>query len=160
MIFQKGKKHASLRKGYKHRLESRNKMSIVRIGNKNAVGPHKMSEEVKNNIRKGHVRGKDHPMFGKKLSELQKSKIGARIAYERIEKEIGKFEKEGYRVFPITRVVPDLIIVRWNWDTNRLEVKAVEVEYGKPNYAKYKKGSYEKRFDEVIWLIKGGSHAI
>ena len=71
--------------------------------------------------------------------------------WARIAQKSKELEAEGYRVIPITNVIPDIIAIKDN------EVVAVEVEYGyAPNFAKYQEG-FEKLFDAVIWeLHRGG----
>ena len=68
-------------------------------------------------------------------------------AWTRILQKAKELEAEGYRVIPITNVIPDIIAIKGN------EVVAVEVEYGyAPNFAKYQDG-FEKHFDAVIWEL-------
>ena len=154
MVFKIGNKFASIRKGYKHKKSSKDLMSKARIDNKNTLGKHwKMSDIGRKHISDS-IKGVNHPFYGKHLSELHKTKIGPAAAYQRILKEVGIFEKQGYRVIPIGKVVPDMIIARWNWKTQKLEIKSVEVEYRVPNYSKYNKDNYKDRFDDVIWLLR------
>ena len=37
---------------------------------------------------------------------------------------------------------------------SRAKTFAVEVEYNRPNYAKYDKNNYSKYFEDVIWVLR------
>lgn len=165
-------------KGFKHSKETKQKMSKSHtgmfhtekekkkiskslIGNKYFLG-HKHSEKHK---KDASTRMHDNKIWtGKKhsfetIEKMKKSQIGVqKRVWENIKKEIPAFEMQNYRVIPIGKVIPDMIIVKWNWETNTLEIKAVEIEYGVPRYNKYKKENYKNRFDDVIWLLRGEKH--
>ena|SRR3990167_6384424 len=70
------------------------------------------------------------------------------VSHERIMKEVAKLEKQGFKCIPITEVIPDIIAIKNN------KVHAIEVEYGKPDYDKYLKNNYYKRFHKIDWIIK------
>lgn len=91
----------------------------------------------------------------KVISETTKTKISKTVrkrmpeVFNLIEIEAKKLESQGYRVIPITHVIPDIIAIKDN------KVYAIEVESGKtkPNYAKYT-DKIKKRFDDIVWIIK------
>lgn len=100
---------------------------------------------------------------GKKLSDETKYKIsisgkGKHIGHsyhltnwKRILDEAAILEQQGYRVIPITKVIPDIIAIKDG------KVIAFEVEYKRvnnPNTAKYT-DDIKKYFDDVVWLLKG-----
>ncbi len=57
-------------------------------------------------------------------------------------------EKQGYKVVPITNVIPDIIAIQGD----NIRVFAVEVERGKPNHHKYT-DDIKKWFDDIIWIL-------
>ena len=64
--------------------------------------------------------------------------------------EAKKWEKKGYRVIPITQVIPDIIAIKDG------KIIAIEVEIKRcdnPNYEKYDNG-FRKYFDEVVWILQ------
>jgi hypothetical protein len=69
--------------------------------------------------------------------------------WRRILEEARKLEEQGFRVIPITNVIPDIIAIKNG------KVFAVEVEYGScPDYTKYDDTRYRQFFDDVMWIIR------
>ena len=93
-------------------------------------------------------------LHAKSLPALWANNRGHRYrekTWARIAQKSKELEAEGYRVIPITNVIPDIIAIKDN------EVVALEVEYGyAPNFAKYQEG-FEKLFDAVIWELHRGA---
>lgn len=89
-------------------------------------------------------------MRGKKTSDDIKIKqsLGMKRAYQRIIDEAEKLKQQGFKVIPITEVIPDIIAFKDG------KFYAYEVEYGIPNYEKYKKNNYGQCFDDIVWLLK------
>lgn len=86
-----------------------------------------------------------------KISETNKGNMNGinayKIAWERILQEAEELKKQGFRVIPITKVIPDIIAIKDN------KIFAVEVEYSKPNYNKYT-DEIRKFYDDIIWIIR------
>lgn len=107
---------------------------------------------------KRHKRNLSIARTNQKWSEQQRQKYlatikklggyAAKLAYKRIKKEIPNLEKQGFRCIPIYNVIPDIIGIKDG------KVYAIEVEYGKPNYRKYRKNNYRSYFKNVIWLLR------
>jgi len=72
------------------------------------------------------------------------------ICQERIEKEIPELEKQGFRCFPITKIIPDIIALKDG------KIYAIEVEYAKSRQkekmSKYQNSKY--KYDDVIWILR------
>lgn len=89
-------------------------------------------------------------MKGRKHTEEAKRKIGlgTQTVHARIIQEIKEFEAQGYRCVPVGgKVRPDFIAIKDN------KVLAVEVEHGRPNYAKYDE-EMRSYVDDVVWLLR------
>ena len=70
------------------------------------------------------------------------------IEWVRVLKEAEELKKQGFRVIPIAmKCIPDIIAIKDN------KVFAVEVEYNKPNYAKYT-DEIRQFYDDIIWILK------
>jgi hypothetical protein len=65
-------------------------------------------------------------------------------------KEVSFLEKQGYRVIPLVKVVPDAIAIKGD----NLRVYAVEVERGVKEHIDFEKYSQTKCYDDVIWIIE------
>lgn len=98
---------------------------------------------------------------GKKFSDKHKHKLSIshigkslkngenmNIMFKRIENEVLKLEKQGFKCIPLTKTIPDIIAMKDS------KIYAIEVEYGKPNYSKYDKNNYKNNFDDIIWILK------
>jgi len=150
-LFQKG------HKGYwlgKKRLDM--------IGNKWGLGNHsggrpkgfKITEKTRNKMieakRKMYGSLEKKTKIITKMTETRKLKPwnAQLINYERIEKEIPKLEKQGFRCIPIGKVIPDIVAIKDN------KLYAIEIEYGnnKIRYDKYDKIKY--KYDDVIWILR------
>jgi hypothetical protein len=87
----------------------------------------------------------------RKISKKQigniNSKSAVKVSWQRILKEVPELEKQGFRVIPITSVIPDIIAIKDD------KIFAVEVEYKTPNYTKYT-DEVRQYFDDIIWLIR------
>lgn len=126
------------RKGFKHSIETRQKLSQKMVDRECPwLKGVKLSEEHKRRISEGgkgkHKGHKNHLVLWKRI--LDEAKI---------------WEDKGYRVIPITQVIPDIIAIKDN------KVIAIELEIknaDNPNFTKYDNG-FRKYFDEVIWVIK------
>jgi hypothetical protein len=72
------------------------------------------------------------------------------IGFERIEKEIPELEKQGFKCFPLTRIIPDIIALKEG------KIYAIEVEYAqgrqKRKISKYK--NFDYKYDDVIWILR------
>ena len=56
--------------------------------------------------------------------------------------------EQGFRAVPVGwSVIPDIIAIKDD------KVYAVEVQYGKPNYAKYT-DEIRKYYDDIIWILR------
>ena len=135
-------------KGYVPTKEHRRRIGLTRIGKIS-------SEETRtkiSNSNKGKHRGSPSEETRRKISE--RVKIGMKIVYERIDREVLLLEEQGFRCIPITNVIPDIVAIKDG------KVYAIEVEYNKgtryykPNYEKYDKNNYRRRFDDVLWLLR------
>lgn len=143
-MYQKG--HKSWNKGQKMSDQMRKKLSESRKGVK-----HSEESKIKNSL--SHI-GKTHNLETRKiLSEKVRARIStgwtaSKTAWNRIENEAKILEQEGFRIIPITSVIPDIIAIKDG------KVYAVEVEYQRPNYEKYN-GKFRDYYDDVIWIVKG-----
>ena len=127
-LFQNGWIHPL--KGKHPSEETLKKMKIANLGKKH-------TKETK---RKISISGK-----GKHFNENTHL-----ITWKRILEEASILESQGYRVIPITKVIPDIIAIKNG------RVFAFEVEYknaNNPNIDKYTE-DIKKYFDEVVWLIR------
>lgn len=116
--------------------------------NKGKIG-FKMSEETKQKMSKSRM-GRTSGMLGKKMSDESKRKLSLsqRRVHTRIIAELDNLTQQGFRCVPVGgKVKPDIIAIKDG------KVFAVEVEYGKPNYAKYT-DDVRVYFDDIIWIIK------
>ena len=71
---------------------------------------------------------------------------------ELIKEEKIKWEQKGFKVISLSKVIPDLIVIK---GTN-FEVKAVEVERGTYSAKNRLKNKYKniKYYDDVVWVFK------
>lgn len=131
---------------------------------KNRIPWNKGINNIKNRYPCGHVmRRDDGPhnckrglgFAGRHHTEKTKAKMRIdnlhglknKLAWQRILKEVPELQKQGFRVIPITKVVPDIIAIKDG------KVFAIEVEYGFPNYKKYT-DDIKQFFDDVWWIIR------
>lgn len=122
------------------RSEVRAKLSMINKGRK-ITDEHKIKIGLAN---KGKVRSEETKQK-LRIAMMGKNAIG--IANDRIEQEIPELEKQGFRCIPIGRVIPDIIAIKDN------KVYAIEVEYGRPNYAKYT-DVIKNYYDDIIWILR------
>lgn len=128
-----------------------------KIGEANKIS-HKgkvLSEEHKKHISDG-AKGKNCNWSQKRREKFATSrrkpydpKRGTFLHFDRIENEVEKLKAQGFRVIPITRVIPDMIAIKDN------QVYAIEVEYNQPNYKKYRNETMKSRYDAVMWILRG-----
>lgn len=86
------------------------------------------------------------PSQRQKITKIRKGNATLHVAHRRILKEVRGLEKQGFKVMPITQVIPDMIAIKNG------KIYAIEVEYnGKPNYDKYAKAPW---FTNVTWLLR------
>jgi len=129
------------------------------------LGKH-CSEETKKILRENH-KGKHYSintefkkghknwnlgLKGKYPKELiEKFKITNKENYlkswKKILEESENLKKQGFRVVPLTKVIPDIIALKNG------KIFAIEVEYGNPDYGKYTE-DIRVLFDDIIWIIK------
>ncbi len=116
---------------------------------------------VKEKISKGlkeYYKTHPHARKGAKHTEEAKQAIAEKnkvnfqgnnhieMHFDRIHAEVTELEEKGYRVIPITRIIPDMIAIKDG------KVFAVEVDYNRPDHDKYTRGS--SLFDGVIRIDK------
>lgn len=81
-----------------------------------------------------------------KLSARNRYNTFAQKGWKNIRKYALELQYMGFRVIPITDVIPDIIAVRKD------KIYAIEIERGVPRFDKY--DSEIKQFvDEIIWII-------
>lgn len=141
--FKKGQ--VSPMKGKHHTEEAKRKNSLAhkdkRPWNKDIPITEEQREKIKKSVRLAMQR----PEVRAKISASAKK--NHEIKNARILKEAEELKKQGFRVIPITKVIPDIIAIKGN------KVFAVEVEYKTPNYAKYT-DDIRQSFDDIWWIIK------
>lgn len=132
-------------KGKHMSLEMKHKLSDFRKGKE-------QTPQAKEKNRIAHL-GRRHTA---EVKQILSDKVRIRLAtgwsasktmWSRIEAEIPALEKQGFRVIPITNVIPDIIAIKGD------KVYAVEVEYQRPNYNKYN-SLPRMYYDEIIWLVR------
>jgi len=117
------------------------KIRLKLIGNK-------MSEKSKSKMRKAHLGKKTRPWTDAEKEAFRQARYRT---VERLLAEIPALEKLGYRCIPVGhRTTPDIIAIKGK----DIEVTGVEVEYGKPNYAKYAKNAKDY-YDDILWILRG-----
>jgi len=132
--------------------ETRRKMSEAQIGKHH-------TDETKRKLSESH-KGKSHTVSeetkikiglaskGRKHTEEERNKIskGNKEHQKAISEETEKLRKEGYKLINgDLSPKPDIIAFKDG------KLIAIEVEFGKPNFKKYKDIDF---FDDVIWIKK------
>ena len=104
------------------------------------------SEQTKQKIIDGQKAFyQKHPEVLERIKTI--GKVSKKTEFQRIIEEKEELEKQGFRVIPLCKVIPDLIAIKDNL------IFAIEVEYQKPNYNKYTP-EFRKFYDDIIWIIK------
>jgi hypothetical protein len=148
--YWEGKKMSKKTK-QKMRISAKKSINLGRFkkGSKPWNKNKQLPEELKKRISKTLENHRMSKMTRLKISKSNKGKLIAKtnqIAYIRILKEIPELEKQGFRCFPIGKIIPDIIAIKNN------RIYAIEVEYAKsPNYKKYEN---QDIYDEIIWILK------
>jgi hypothetical protein len=82
------------------------------------------------------------------LSKVRTSNLGNHYTKEKhskaIREEILKMENLGYECINLDKVQPDFLAI-----TKDGQIIACEVEFGRPNYAKYEDAPF---YDDIIWI--------